>query len=109
MNQLSSWYQHLLLFTLIFLGITVGFCLLRAVLGPRFTDRILAVNIIGTKVVIMIGVLAIYFDQGYLMDICLLYALISFLAVVILSKTYVASYNRRRLEGKGNRIKEEGR
>ncbi len=100
MVHLSSYYQHLLLFAMIFLGVTVGFCLLRAILGPRFTDRIVAVNIVGTKVIILIGAFAVYFDQDYLMDICLLYGMISFLAVVILSKTYVASYNRRRLDAK---------
>ena len=65
MVHLSSYYQHLLLFAMIFLGVTVGFCLLRAILGPRFTDRIVAVNIVGTKVIILIGAFAVYFDQDY--------------------------------------------
>lgn len=101
MIQLSGYYQHLILFAMIFLGITTGFCLLRAILGPRFTDRIVAVNMIGTKVIILIGGLAVYFGQDYLMDLCLLYGMLSFLAVVILAKTYMASYNRR-CQGKNN-------
>ena len=47
---------------------------------------------ITTMVIVMIGVLAVLKDESYLVDICLIYALISFLAVVVLSRIYTGVY-----------------
>ena len=67
-------------------------CLIRAVIGPRIADRLIAVNMMGTMVMVMISLLAVMKDQGYLMDICLIYAMISFLAVVVLTRIYTGVY-----------------
>jgi len=84
-----------LLFSMIFLGTTMSFCLLRGILGPRFTDRVLAVNVISCKTILLIAALAAYSDKSYLLDVCLIYAMISFLAVVVLSKNYMAMYKKK--------------
>ncbi len=67
-------------------------CLVRAGKGPRIADRLVAVNMMGTLVMVMIALLAVLKDQGYLVDICLIYAMISFLAVVVLSRIYTGVY-----------------
>jgi multicomponent Na+:H+ antiporter subunit F len=67
-------------------------CLIRAVKGPRIADRLVAVNMMGTMVMVSIALLAVVKDQGYLVDICLIYALISFLAVVVLTRIYTGVY-----------------
>ena len=67
-------------------------CLIRAVIGPRIADRLVAVNMITTMVIVMIAMLAVMKDEGYLVDICLIYAMISFLAVVVLSRIYTGVY-----------------
>ena len=74
------------------LAVMLVFCLVRAVKGPRIADRLVAVNMIGTMVMVMIAILAVVKDQGYLVDICLIYAMISFLAVVVLSRIYTGVY-----------------
>ena len=66
--------------------------LIRAVRGPRIADRLVAVNMMGTLVMTMIGLLAVLKGQGYLVDICLIYAMISFLAVVVLTRIYTGVY-----------------
>ena len=68
------------------------FCLVRAAKGPRIADRLVAVNMMGTLVMVMIAILAVVKNQGYLVDICLIYAMISFLAVVVLSRIYTGVY-----------------
>ena len=68
------------------------FCLVRAVKGPRIADRLVAVNMMGTMVMVMIALLAVVKDQGYLVDICLIYAMISFLSVVVLTRIYTGVY-----------------
>ena len=78
---------YLLMGSVIFLSITIFFCLMRAALGPRFSDRIIAANIIGTKIILLIAVLSLIIGQSYLVDICLIYAVISFLSVVVLARS----------------------
>ena len=87
MNELADVQRYLLIGSAVFLSITIFFCLLRAALGPRFTDRITAANIIGTKVIVLIAVMALIIGEGYLVDICLIYAIISFLSVVVLARS----------------------
>lgn len=84
-------YGSLFLGASIYLAVTMFLCLIRAIIGPRLTDRLVAVNIISCKVVILFAVLAVYMEEFYLLDVCLTYALISFLAIVILSKVYLPS------------------
>jgi len=56
--------------------------LLRAFLGPTLYDRILAVNLFGTKTVLFIALLGFLSGHGYFLDIALLYALLNFVSVV---------------------------
>ena len=72
------------------------FCLIRAVVGPRIADRLVAVNMITTLVTVMIAILAVLKGEGYLIDICLIYAMISFLAVVVLTRIYTGVYREAR-------------
>lgn len=78
------------------LAVMLFICLFRAILGPRVADRLMAVNMMGTMVMVMIAVLALLLDEGYLIDVCLIYALISFLAVVVISKVYIGIYEEKR-------------
>ena len=87
--------RHFLLFSMIFLGITMSFCLLRGILGPRFTDRIVAVNIIGSKTILLIAALSMYLREPYLLDVCLIFSMVSFLTVVVLTNTYMWVHNRK--------------
>lgn len=75
-----------LVFAMLFLSVTIFFCLLRAVLGPRTTDRLVAVNIISIKGVVLILLLGEYLHDNQFMDIALVYVLLSFLSVIALAK-----------------------
>ena len=89
------------------LAVMLILCLIRAVIGPRIADRLIAVNMMGTMVMVIIALLAVVKDQGYLVDICLIYAMISFLAVVVLTRIYTGVYretkeHQKRKEEKSN-------
>ena len=60
--------------------------LVRAVLGPRFTDRIVAVNVIGTLVIGELVLLSVRLQADYLVDVALVFSLLSFLSVVVASQ-----------------------
>ncbi len=92
-------YQYLFLSALIVLGILLGIVLIRSIIGPRITDRILCINMIGTLVICMIAILSQRQDEGYLVDISLIYAMISFLSVLILASVYIRGRNSSDNEG----------
>ena len=66
--------------------ITMGLALTRALLGPTVYDRIAAVNMVGTKTVLLIAVFAFMSGRADLLDIALVYALINFIGVVAVLK-----------------------
>ena len=83
---------------LIVIGVLLLFTLIRAIRGPRIADRIIAVNMMGTLVVITICVLAFLINEGYLVDVAIVYTMLSFLAVVLLTKVYMGVYRQKRKE-----------
>ena len=85
---------------LIVIGVLLLFTLIRAIRGPRIADRIIAVNMMGTLVVITICVLAFLMNEGYLVDVAIVYTMLSFLAVVLLTKVYMGIYRQKRREEK---------
>lgn len=85
-------YQRISIVVLIVLAIMLFGCLIRAIRGPRIADRIVAVNMMGTMVMVMIAVLSLLLKEGYLIDICLIYAMVSFLAVIVITKVYMGVY-----------------
>ena len=70
---------------------------LRAIRGPRFTDRIVAMNMIGTMVTTIICLLSVYLDEAMLIDVALVYGLLSFLAVVIICHVVTLHHKGRQL------------
>lgn len=98
-------YSGVFTVALILLAVMVILCLVRAVIGPTIADRLVAVNMMGTMVMVIIAILAVRMGEGYLVDICLIYAMISFLSVVVLTKMYTGVY----LEGKKKEEEKEAR
>ncbi len=93
---MSEAYGLLYNITLGVLGLMLCACLIRAIIGPRISDRIIAVNMMGTLVVIIICVLAYLMCEGYLVDVAMIYTMLSFLAVVLLTKVYMGIYREKR-------------
>ena len=90
------------------LALMLVLCLIRAVKGPRIADRLVAVNMMGTMVMVIIALLAVVKDQGYLMDICLIYAMISFLSVVVLTRIYTGVYREAREHENEKGVRKDG-
>lgn len=75
------------------IGILAAFMLcimLRVIKGPRFTDRILAINAINTIITAIICLLSCYLDVEYLLDVALIYALLSFVGTALLMRLLAA-------------------
>ena len=89
---MSNAYEILYTAALVIIGLLVIACLVRAIRGPRIADRVIAANMIGTLVVITICILSFVMNEGYLVDIAMIYTMLSFLAVVLLTKVYMGIY-----------------
>lgn len=83
---------RLMIGAVIVLAVLIILSIIRSVLGPRIADRIIAVNMTGTMIIMIIAILSVYLDENYLVDVCLIYAMISFLGVVVLCKVYTGVY-----------------
>lgn len=66
--------------------------LIRAMLGPTIYDRILAVNLFGTKAMLLIAVMGFLTDRPEFLDIALVYALINFIATIAIMKFFHFSH-----------------
>ena len=62
--------------------VTMGLALARALLGPSVYDRVLAVNMFGTKTVLLLSVVAFLYGRPDFLDLALTYALINFVGVL---------------------------
>ena len=64
------------------LVLTILLALIRALIGPSVYDRVLAVNMIGTKTVLLLSVIAYFSGRPDFLDLALAYALINFIGVL---------------------------
>ena len=68
--------------------VTMVLALIRAIKGPSIYDRIVAVNMFGTKIVLMIAVLGFLMGRPDFTDIALVYALINFVGTIAVLKVF---------------------
>jgi multicomponent Na+:H+ antiporter subunit F len=74
--------------------------LYRVVVGPSKGDRLIAINVIGTKTLVLMAIISIILKEQFFFDVVLVYALISFTASLFIAKEL---YNKHRTErGSGN-------
>lgn len=92
MGTINMAYENLAVVVICCIAVLIVACLIRSVLGPRVTDRIVAVNSIGTMTITIIALFAVLLEEAYLLDVCLIYAMISFVAVIVLTKIYTGVY-----------------
>lgn len=77
--------DKLLIFSTVFLSLTIILCIIRAIKGPRPADRLIAINVIGTKTVVLISIVSYILKETYFLDVVLVYAMISFIASIVIS------------------------
>ena len=92
-------YTTLFTAALLILGVLMIACLVRAILGPRIADRLVSINMMGAIAIMIIALLSVMLNEGYLLDIAIIYAMLSFLAVVVLVKVFIGIYMANRQKG----------
>ena len=95
--SLQEAYHLLYSAALIALASLAGMVLLSAAFRKTVTDRILCINMLGTLVIASIAVLSRQLEEAYLLDVGLIYTMISFIAVLMLALTYIPPKPKRRM------------
>lgn len=76
--------EHALIAASVAILVTMILALVRAMLGPTIFDRVLALNMFGTKTVLLICVVGFLTDRTDFLDLALLYSLMNFIGMVAL-------------------------
>ena len=84
--MIEKWLDPINLVGMILVMFFIFVCLGRAAVGPSAPDRVAAINMIGTKTVVIIAFISFVFDQPYYLDVAMVYALISFIATIGVAK-----------------------
>jgi multicomponent Na+:H+ antiporter subunit F len=66
--------------------VTILLCLYRAVVGPGVFNRVAAVNVVGTKTVVLLVIMGYIFERPLFFDIPLLYAMLNFIGTLVFAK-----------------------
>jgi multicomponent Na+:H+ antiporter subunit F len=80
--------QNYYSFTSILIAITAIICFIRVLYGPSKADRIIGINIIGTKTIVLIAIMSFIMKETYFLDVVIVYALINFLASAFISRDF---------------------
>lgn len=78
--------------------VTMALALIRALMGPSVYDRVLAVNMFGTKTVLLLSVIAFLYGRPDFLDLALAYALINFIGVLAVLEFFRSRAMRKKTE-----------
>lgn len=70
----------------VFLLVNAFLCLYRAYAGPTVVDRVLAVNIVGTKTLLVLVLLAFVFHRSLFLDVAFVYGLLNVVVTLAASR-----------------------
>ncbi|MFQ5849336.1 MAG: monovalent cation/H+ antiporter complex subunit F [Candidatus Binatia bacterium] len=71
----------------LFLSLLVLLSLIRVVFGPSIFNRIVAINVVGTKTVVMLALIGMIHGRvAMFVDICLAYVLLNFISTLAAAK-----------------------
>ncbi len=68
------------------IGITLLMALYRVVVGPSKGDRLIAINVIGTKTLVLMAIISLILKEQFFLDVVLVYALISFTGSLFIAR-----------------------
>ena len=82
-------YQVLFSSALLVFSLLLVVMLIRSARGPGVADRLLSINMIGTLVIAGIVILSRLLEESWLVDVALIYTMISFVSILILARVYI--------------------
>ncbi len=74
-----------LIITMILLIIAMFVTIIRMIIGPTVWDRLLALNLISAKTILLLAIYGVYRNNILLLDISISYGIIGFIGIMLLS------------------------
>ena len=106
--SLENAYNTLYAAALLLLALLLTVMMVRSARGPGVTDRLLSINMMGTLVNAAIVILSARLGESWLVDVALIYTMISFVSLLILARVLIpAKPGRKAFRGESERKKEE--
>jgi len=68
------------------IGVSTIGSLIRVLAGPTIWDRLLGVGLSASKITLAVIIVALGFDESYILDIALLFSILGFLVTVLLAR-----------------------
>ena len=87
--SLEEAYRALYSFALLVIAVLLLVMLIRVIRGPGVTDRLLSINMISTLVNVAIIILAALLQESFLLDVALVYTMISLVSMLIMARVYL--------------------
>jgi len=78
--------ENIFIMACLLLIITSFVSLYRAIHGPGIFNRIIAVNIIGTKTILILVLIGFIYGRPHFLDLALVYALLNFMMTIAATK-----------------------
>ena len=103
--SVMSFENAVFVISMIILSLSIIAIFLRSIIGPTVADRIICINMIGTKIIIFICMIAGFLREEFLIDVAIVYALINFISIVVLTYAYGYAYEKRELSKAKNAVK----
>ena len=95
MELIQQCYHDLFWGALVLLGLGLLAVMVYIIRARLTVDRIIGINLIGTLVAIIIAILAYLLGEDYLVDVAIVYVVLSFIAVM-LCRIYINLYQYKR-------------
>lgn len=73
-------------FSMLFISLAIFVTLIKFFVGNTVWEKLLALNLISVKVILLICIYAVYKKNPMLLDIGIIYGIIGFLTVIILTR-----------------------
>lgn len=68
------------------LALFMLFSIFRIIIGPTIWDRLLGLNLLSSKITMMIVLFALFMNKSYLLDIALSYGLLNIIGLIFISR-----------------------
>lgn len=96
MDLIEQCYSYLFWGALVVLAVGILAALVYIIRARLTVDRIIGINLTGTLVAIIIAILAYLLGEDYLVDVAIVYVVLSFIAVMLLCRIYINLYQYKR-------------
>lgn len=77
---------YVLVVSAVILGGMILISFIRGIVGPTSLDRVVVINVIATKTVVIMVMMSFIYEEYFFVDVALVYALISFIATICVAK-----------------------